>query len=152
MVKARIGKTEIEGTPEEVAYILNGLLMAQEEDTEVMVEETLPPRITRQTFPRLKPSYKKRTLKNWHKVKYKKFLGSTLYKWVCLNFPNMAEGAGKHSNAKIIKALREAGVPYHIPKIKLGHSLDSVRNVLRTKAKAAPYTKEEVEEIEQDID
>lgn len=57
MVKATIGKTTIEGTPEEVAYILNGLLTAQEEGTSVEVIHEAAPE-TEARIKAAKPRYK----------------------------------------------------------------------------------------------
>jgi hypothetical protein len=178
MVKARIGKTEIEGTPEEVAYVLNGLLMAQEEDTEVEVSITgkplngmgagaelsreqllnslkpLPPKNTSHPFPRLR-AHKNGKRYRWRgkRITYKNILGMTLQDWITKNFPSLSTmpDNGRRSYKQIVKALRAAGVPYNVPKIRLRHSIASAtyQLSLNTKAKPAGYTKEEVEEAEE---
>jgi len=168
MVKATIGKTTIEGTPEEVAYILNGLLTAQEEGTSVEVIHEAAPEtektigealgiLNRRGKPykyhvpalcRTKVAFgvNKKGIpgKGWHKIKYRKFLGCTLMAWLKKNYPNLES----HKNRKkVVKALRAAGVPYHIPKRRLNSSIGSAVFEMRKRKLAKGYTKDEVEDL-----
>lgn len=161
MVKAKIGKTEIEGTQEEVAYVLNGLLAAQEEDTSVEVIHEAAPATEaairswqgkpyKGTVPALS-KMRKRYRWRGKRITYKNILGMPLQDWLAKNFPTLSAEPtdGRRNYKKVVKALRAAGVPYKVPKRKLRHSIGSAIYQLALTRKAKPgYTKEEVEDAE----
>ena len=147
MVKATIGKTTIEGTPEEVAYILNGLLTAQEEGTSVEVIHEAAPE-TEARIKAAKPRYKtlgeaaglaKPRWKRRCGIRYHRYLGSSLDAWIKANFPNGSK------TKKILIALRKAGIPYSVDTKKLRRSVNSARWYIKCQKQG--YTKDEVEDL-----
>lgn len=156
MVKAKIGKTEIEGTAEEVAYILNGLIASEKRESVEVIHEAAPETEAKIRAPRYKTlgeaaGFKMKGRYRWRggkKIPFKAILGCTLKAWLQKNYPNLAKFKKRK---KVIRALRAAGVPYSISKRKLTTAISSAMYAIKHD-KPAGYTKEEVEEIEQDID
>lgn len=158
MVKAKIGKIEIDGTPEEVAYILNGIYPNQEKAG--VVSEPLPPHVPKYTVPPLSRAKvpfgvnklgtvgKKYSTQRSKKIHFKAILGCTLMDWLNKNYPNLPK-FGKRK--KIIRALRAAGVPYHISKRRLSTSIGSALYQIN-KNKKPGYTREEVEELNAQVE
>lgn len=147
MVKARIGKTEIEGTPEEVAYILNGLLASQDDGDSVEVIHEAAPETVRKiarykTMGEAVGLAKRKKRKGFRKTKYGRYLKTSLRAWVRKNY-DTPQG---FKTSGIVKALRAAGVPYSMPRAKLMHNIKSIKSACRQADKEA--VKEEIDEAD----